>query len=241
MSGTKLSAMIKKLRLFPFHPQFLLSYIERHRYKLAVSNACGRILDIGCGDQPVYWVGDNSVEYFGLDYPITGSLYKGNPNVYGSADALPFFSGVFDTVLILEVLEHLAEPLESVREAARVLAEGGVAIVSVPFLYPIHDAPSDFSRWTIYGLEKMFLKSGFDIVEKYSSGNSASTIVVLVNLFLAKSFLDFPVFLKMFFLPLLVVVFTALNLSGLLFHRNAVSVDNNIFPLGYTFILRKSS
>ena len=45
---------------------------------------------------------------------------------------LPFDNGEFDTVLMIEVLEHVREQREAVREALRVLRAGGVLVLATP-------------------------------------------------------------------------------------------------------------
>ncbi|HUO04682.1 MAG TPA: class I SAM-dependent methyltransferase [Candidatus Binataceae bacterium] len=45
---------------------------------------------------------------------------------------LPFRSGRFDLVLLLEVIEHLPDIPHAIREISRVLAPGGTAIITTP-------------------------------------------------------------------------------------------------------------
>jgi SAM-dependent methyltransferase len=54
--------------------------------------------------------------------------------VDADACALPFPDDCADAVVLLDVLEHLAEPTRALAEAHRVLRPGGVVIVSVPHL-----------------------------------------------------------------------------------------------------------
>ena len=49
---------------------------------------------------------------------------------------LPFTDGCFDLVICSEVLEHIHAHRHAVAEAARVLAGGGMMVVSVPRFYP---------------------------------------------------------------------------------------------------------
>lgn len=54
-------------------------------------------------------------------------------------DLLPFDNEAFDTVLLLQVLEHLrVNPLGAIRELYRILRPGGEIIVSVPNITPLH-------------------------------------------------------------------------------------------------------
>lgn len=60
------------------------------------------------------------------------------PNLsVAAAEALPFPDAAFDVVLLHEVLEHVEEDRQAVREAWRVLAPGGRVVIFVPNrLYP---------------------------------------------------------------------------------------------------------
>jgi SAM-dependent methyltransferase len=69
----------------------------------------------------------------------------------------------FDVVLCLEVLEHLSTPAAAASEIARVLRPGGTAIISVPHLSRIHDAPHDYFRFTRYGLSRIASDAGLTI------------------------------------------------------------------------------
>lgn len=75
------------------------------------------------------------------------------PNVVGSAEALPLNAASVDTVLMLELLEHLQDPERALDEAQRVLKPNGRLFLSVPFLYRHHRNPFDYQRWTH---EKLF-------------------------------------------------------------------------------------
>jgi hypothetical protein len=74
--------------------------------------AIGRILNIGCGDDPVNF-GPSAV-HFDID---TWDL----PNfVQGDCHSLPFKCKEFDTAVLGDVLEHCLDPMVAVKEAARV-------------------------------------------------------------------------------------------------------------------------
>ena len=54
--------------------------------------------------------------------------------VVGSVDALPLATGSFDVVLALDVLEHLDDDTVGLSEAARLVKENGLLLVTVPAL-----------------------------------------------------------------------------------------------------------
>jgi SAM-dependent methyltransferase len=77
------------------------------------------------------------------------------PDVVADAHALPFNDASFELVLCTEVLEHLVNPPQAIAEMRRVLAPGGTLILTTRFVYPLHDAPHDYFRFTHFGLEKL--------------------------------------------------------------------------------------
>jgi SAM-dependent methyltransferase len=85
------------------------------------------------------------------------------PDVVGDAHHLPFGDGEFEVVVCSEMLEHADDPKQVIAEIYRVLASGGLAVLTTRFAFPVHDAPGDYWRFTLYGLRKLF--SDFEIIE----------------------------------------------------------------------------
>jgi SAM-dependent methyltransferase len=133
--------------------------------ELAARHLRGSLIDIGCADKP--WadtVAPFVGRHVGIDY--LGCLHGLNRvDAISTAYALPFGDASFDCATATAVLEHLEEPEAAVRECARVLKAGGVAIYSVPFIWHLHEEPRDFYRYSRYGLEHLFTKCEFEIVE----------------------------------------------------------------------------
>jgi SAM-dependent methyltransferase len=90
---------------------------------------------------------------------------KSNIDLLGDAYNIPVSLESFDTAVCTAVLEHLEEPELAIRECFRVLQPGGYAIYSVPFIWHLHEEPRDFYRFTKFGLQYLFQKVGFEIVE----------------------------------------------------------------------------
>lgn len=125
----------------------------------------GRLIDIGCGTKPYRTLLCKLVtEHIGVDHEesIHG---KDNVDLKGSAYSIPSPDSSFDTALCTFVLEHLEEPEDALRECNRVLKTGGVAIYSVPFIWHLHEEPRDFFRFSKYGLDYLFKKVGFEVIE----------------------------------------------------------------------------
>lgn len=77
-------------------------------------------------------------------------------DIIGCGAELPFRDGTVDLVIAQEVLEHVPEFLDLVREIQRVLKPGGSFFCQVPFQIGFHPGPCDYWRFTRQGLEHMF-------------------------------------------------------------------------------------
>jgi len=101
-------------------------------------------------------------------------------DIVASVYDLPFKDGEFDVVLCMSVIEHLEEPLVVIKEMRRVLKNGGKIIISVPFMFPIHEAPNDYWRFTKYGLRYLF-RDGWEIEKLVAENDTQETIAVLLQ------------------------------------------------------------
>jgi SAM-dependent methyltransferase len=196
----------------PLHPQWLLG---RRRPPKGLKAAKGRLLDIGAGDR---WIGgalSPEVQYVALDYPSTGrDLYGARPDTFADAHALPFADASFDAVVCLEVLEHVRDPGQVLGEIARVLKPGGKAWLSMPFLYPLHDAPFDFQRYTEFGLRRDLAEAGLQAGEFRRPLNAIRTAGLLACLAVAGGVNASPGLLAIVLLLPATVLVTLINLSS---------------------------
>lgn len=79
------------------------------------------------------------------------------PNVDQIEDihALSFDDNSVGTVVCVEVLEHVFDPIRAVQEIYRVLRPGGVAMLTSVMFMPIHAHPWDFWRFTPEGFARL--------------------------------------------------------------------------------------
>lgn len=94
------------------------------------------LLDVGCAYGYVLEAAAAAgLQATGLDFSafaVDQCRARGFHAVEGSLTALPFPDASFDVVMLKAVLEHVDDPLQGLREAARVLRPGGVIFVIVP-------------------------------------------------------------------------------------------------------------
>jgi 2-polyprenyl-3-methyl-5-hydroxy-6-metoxy-1,4-benzoquinol methylase len=152
----------------------------------------GRILDIGCGDGLFLKYFKNcGWEVQGIDFGETASNYArdilGVDVFPGSLEQAKYQSGSFDVVSLYAVLEHLPDPIQSLKEINRILKPEGVLFISVPNFESLESkifrerwvaikAPAHLYHFTPATLQTFLLKAGFAIVEiKYISGEGRST------------------------------------------------------------------
>jgi SAM-dependent methyltransferase len=83
----------------------------------------------------------------------------------------------YDVVLCAEVLEHLHTPSKAISEMRRILKPGGIIILTTRFIFPLHDAPHDYYRYTKYGLKH--LMQNFTMLELTEEASTIETLAVL--------------------------------------------------------------
>ncbi len=157
----------KYYRHYPLHaPSFLVGRLAGKAIEQAAPSCLrGRLLDIGCGEK---WKEEllrpYVSDYTGVDHAQTLHDTTAADRL-GSAYKLPAADEEFDSVLCTAVLEHLEEPATALAEAFRVLKPGGCALYTIPFFWYLHEEPRDFYRYTRYGIQHLFAKTGFEVVE----------------------------------------------------------------------------
>lgn len=146
----------------------------------------GTVLDIGCGEKPYEHIFQQNIsDYVGLEHPNT--LHKNKKiDVFGDACTLPIKNSTIDCVVSFQVMEHVAEPNQMIAEIHRILKKDGVVAITAPFMWGIHEAPYDYYRYTRYGLEYLFKKHGFEIMELKANTGYWSTAGLRFNYYLAR-------------------------------------------------------
>lgn len=129
------------------------------------------ILDVGSG-------GSSYDKFFPNRLTVDIDPARG-PEIVADAHNLPFKDGEFDLVLCTEMLEHVEDPFKVERELWRITSPGGRLILTTRFVYPLHDSPHDYWRFTEFGLRKLFSK--WEIMELQPETRTFSALAALMQ------------------------------------------------------------
>lgn len=124
------------------------------------------IVDVGAGLCPFYDL-FSQFKLVSIDF----SPYPDVDIVADITESIPLNDGVCDIVILSNTLEHLKNPMTTLRECHRILKKGGLIIGTVPFLLQVHQEPYDFHRYTNFMLEYMLAQCGFSHGEVRPLGN----------------------------------------------------------------------
>ena len=158
----------------------------------------GKILDVGAGTgYGARFLDRTKTTYIPTDLlegrdPADSKISKQAEKIgiYCSANELPFSNGCIDGIMMISVLEHLENPQKALKEAYQLLVPGGNILVATPFAFPVHGYPLDFRRWTKEGLKSEIENAGFVVLEENCFGNTFSSLVLNLNLFLKYNILQ---------------------------------------------------
>ncbi len=146
----------------------------------------GDLLDIGCGEMPyknlIFDLGNIST-YTGVD--IKNDVYqdKIKPDIFWDGKVLPSTNNSFDCSILIEVLEHVPEPVIVLKEIHRVLKKDGNLFLTVPFLWNLHDVPYDEYRYTPFALKRLLKEAGFEIIKMEALGGWHASLASMLALY----------------------------------------------------------
>ncbi|WP_300464801.1 class I SAM-dependent methyltransferase [Desulfobacula sp.] len=141
-----------------------------------------RILDAGAGTQR-YREYCHHLDYVSQDFGDydgkgdtaalqTGEFDYGKLDIVSDITSIPEPTASFDAIMCIEVLEHLADPVQAIKEFSRLLKPNGHLIMTAPFCSLTHLAPYHFSSgFNTYWYESHLSEQGFKHIEISRNGN----------------------------------------------------------------------
>jgi len=190
----------------------------------------GSVLDDGCGQAPYLEIIKK--------YSETLVLLDHNPshrglNVCADVCMLPFRDGSFDSVLSLQVLEHVPDPFMAIQEAGRALKHGGVLLLSVPHLSRLHELPHDYFRYTENGLRELALRADLEVIQIEPTGG----LLLFIGHQFSVAFLTS--FWKIKILRSFLIKFNKVFITKLIVRLDKLLGFPSLFPQGYAMVTKK--
>ena len=157
------SALVRLLYL-------LRDWRSRELFRALREHCRGEVLDVGGWDF-VRTAIDKRIPFerwTTLEPDPERTLDADDPRVsmlHGDGCAMKLPDASFDTLLNIQVLEHVLEPLRMVDECARVLRPGGKGVFFVATTSTMHLAPHYYGNFSRYWIEGAMRRAGLEIVE----------------------------------------------------------------------------
>ncbi len=146
----------------------------------------GQVIDIGAGKAPYRQIilkAPRVTSYATLDLP--GNQYA-SPDIAWDGVTMPLADNSAETVLATEVLEHCPEPQRFLTETQRILSPGGSCLLTVPFLWPPHDVPHDYWRFTPWSLRTILHEAGFKDIRITALGGPDAALAQMIGLWVRR-------------------------------------------------------
>ncbi len=189
--------------------------------RLAKESLSGKTIDIGGGHDADY------IQFMPRNENVTFETFdvKAGAQIDFETESLPSLNDSYDTVIFLNVMEHIFNHQHIANEVVRIVKSGGQVIGFVPFLMWYHPDHRDFFRYTHEALEIIFKKAGGKniTVEPIFFGPGTAAAHMLLQSF--PRIVRVPIF-SIFYL--FDVVYRALRMNRA-----------NVFALGYFFKVSK--
>jgi SAM-dependent methyltransferase len=164
--------------LYDLSDKYLIEYAPFYK---------GIMLDLGCADKPFEEFFIQYVDkYIGVDW--TNCLHDSKADIVADLNqVLPIDDDFANTIVSLNVLEHLYNPQQFLKESYRVLKDDGTIILHIPFQWWIHEAPHDYFRYTPYGLRYLLSEAGYTDIKVQPVAGFFTTILMKINYFSLKA------------------------------------------------------
>ncbi len=200
------------------------------------------LVDLGCGTAPYKdFFLEYADKYVGVDW--TKTLHNSQADVISNLnEKIKLPDNYADTIVSLSVMEHLCEPQIFLNESYRILKDGGIMILQVPWMWWIHELPHDYFRYTQHSIN-MLSKFGFEVKNVTPLGSRRETLDTTWFHFIKRTMDEYensekklPFRYKLVFKFL---NFVFLFLSLFIDKLKKANESDPLFTLGYGFVLIK--
>ena len=168
----------------------------------------------------------NFLQYNSKKYKITYSnlVNKNNNFLILNLEKKIKHKKKYDNLVIFNVLEHLANLDIPIENIYNLLKKRGRVLGSTPFIYRIHGAPKDYSRYTKDYLKKILKEKKFKQIEIYELGIGP----FLASFSLLRGYLKFVPIVYQILLFFVIITDEILNIF-------MKTNPKTIYPIGYVF------
>jgi len=151
---------------------------------------------------------------------------SGTPNILADINSLPFKNKSLSNFGSFNILELIQNPGVPIQEIFQVLRNDGFFVGYVPFLYPIHNQPTDYWRFSKATLFDLLNNAGFKDIYIEAIGGR---FIVFYDVILPK---------KLF--PLRLILSSICLLLNKLYEKfHSAEYNREMYPSGYFFIAKK--
>lgn len=198
-----------KLRLNRLDLYIVRTSIENSLKKI-LPGLCGVLLDVGCGQMPYKPIltspESKVIKYIGLDQK-NNEIHKNKPDITWKDGKIPLDDNSVDCAVATEVFEHCPEPDKVIGEISRVLKPEGLLFFTVPFLWPLHEAPYDEYRYTPFSITRILKQNGFSDIDLKPLGGWDASLAQILGLWVRRRPMNRW---KRFFLSVLLIPFISI-------------------------------
>lgn len=133
-----------------------------HNYFLKNITIKDKTIDLGCGHHSSYlnFLKKDNVEMFYADKEIKK---KKNYFIVDLEREIDLPDNTFDTVILFNVLEHVKNYKDLIKQINKKLKKGGKLELFVPFMHRYHEDPKDIFRPTHFYLYQLLSEADFTI------------------------------------------------------------------------------
>ena len=182
----------------------------------------GDVIEFGASSEIYKNFCNYNSENFNITYSNIDSLNEEFLNIDLQKDNS--FDTRYDFAVIFNVLEHVLNPNLAIKNLSKILKKNGKIIGSTPFIFRIHGAPKDYSRFTKDHLIELLKLNDFENIQIIELGTGP----FLACISLLRSYLKYlPIFYQL-------LVFLSLVIDKLI--KLIIKTDpKKIYPIGYIF------